>query len=168
MAEDEAVKTEEEQRMFAVEKIYLKDMSFETPNSPDVFAMEGEWKPETEIEMNWTSRKLTDVVYESVLSVTITSKIKDKTAYLVEVQQAGLFHIGGFPEADTAALLGTYCPNQLFPFAREAVTNLVSKGGFPHLLLKPVNFEAAYQEQMARAAQAQAEGGDAAQPAGAQ
>ncbi|MCB1762524.1 MAG: protein-export chaperone SecB [Gammaproteobacteria bacterium] len=146
---------EQNPRNFALQRIYVKDLSFETPNSPAVFTEA--WKPESNLNLNSSVTKLTDHTYEVVLTVTVTTKVGDKTAYLVEVQQAGVFIVQGFPEAELGPMLGVYCPNVLFPYARETVSDLVTRGSFPQLLLTPVNFDALYvqhlQEQRKKSAE---------------
>ncbi|MDJ0805214.1 MAG: protein-export chaperone SecB [Gammaproteobacteria bacterium] len=149
----EAAKQEEPKREFALQRIYTKDISFETPNSPAVF--QKEWKPESSVNLNTEVAKLSDKVFEVMLTVTITTKISDQTAYLAEVKQAGIFGINGFPEQEMGPLLGSYCPNLLFPYVREVVSDLVTKGSFPQLLLQPVNFDALYaqhQQELAKKA----------------
>ena len=150
MAENSS--SNQEAREFALQRIYVKDVSFETPSSPAIFTEE--WKPESNLNLNSGVSRLADDTYEVVLTVTVTTKVGDKTAFLVEVQQAGIFHVKGFPEKEMGAMMGAYCPNILFPYAREVVSDLVSKGSFPQLLLTPVNFDALYaqhmQEQQAR------------------
>jgi preprotein translocase subunit SecB len=151
-------KQDEQNREFALQRIYTKDISFETPNTPAVFQQE--WKPDTSVNLNTEVNKLTDTVFEVMLSVTVTTKVGDKTAYLVEVKQAGIFSITGFPDQEMGPLLGAYCPNQLFPFVREAISDIVMKGSFPQLVLQPVNFDMLYaqhQQELAKKAQAQAE-----------
>jgi preprotein translocase subunit SecB len=151
-------KQDEQNREFALQRIYTKDISFETPNTPAVFQQE--WKPDTSVNLNTEVNKLTDTVFEVTLSVTVTTKVGDKTAYLVEVKQAGIFSITGFPDQEMGPLLGAYCPNQLFPFVREAISDIVMKGSFPQLVLQPVNFDMLYaqhQQELAKKAQAQAE-----------
>lgn len=148
---------EQNQQQFAIQKIYLKDVSFESPNSPGVFS-EGEWKPEINIQLNTEARAIADNVNEVVLTVTVTAKQDDKTAFLVEVKQAGIFQMSGFPKEQMGGMLGAFCPETLFPYAREAISELVSKGGFPQLLLSPVNFNALYmQHQQQQAQKASAE-----------
>lgn len=141
-----------EAREFALQRIYVKDVSFETPNSPAIFT--AEWKPESNLNLNSGVNKLADDTYEVILTVTVTTKVGDQTAFLVEVQQAGIFHVKGFPDNEMGHMMGAYCPNILFPYAREVVSDLVNKGSFPQLLLTPVNFDALYaqhmQEQQAR------------------
>jgi preprotein translocase subunit SecB len=138
-------KTPEQQ--FAIQKIYLKDVSFESPNSPMVFT-EGEFKPEINVQINSGHTTIGTDTHEVVLSVTVTAKKDDKTAFLVEVKQAGVFAITGFAQENLAGMLGAFCPETLFPYAREAVSELVSKGGFPQLLLAPVNFNALYTQHV--------------------
>ncbi len=149
----EEAKTEEHKREFALQRIYTKDISFETPNSPAIF--QKEWKPESGVNLNTEVTKLSDAVYEVMLTVTITTKIGDQTAYLAEVKQGGIFGINGFPDQEMGPLLGSYCPNLLFPYIREVVSDLVTKGSFPQLVLQPVNFDALYaqhQQEMAKKA----------------
>ncbi|GGA89064.1 protein-export protein SecB [Neiella marina] len=150
---------------FAIQRLYIKDISFESPNAPDVF--QKEWKPEVKLDLDTKSRKLTDDAYEVVLSLTVTTNVGDEVAFLCEVQQAGIFGIGEVNEAQLAHMLGSFCPNILFPYAREAVTNLVTRGTFPQLNLAPVNFDALFasyvqkRQQEAQAAAAAASGSDA-------
>lgn len=135
-------------QQFVLQKIYLKDISFETPNSPDVFTQE--WNPDVNVELQTSGRPVAENFNEVVLTVTVTAKLGDKTAYLIEVQQAGVFTVAGFEEPQLGHMLGSYCPNILFPYAREAISDLVAKGGFPQLLLGPVNFDALYAEHLQR------------------
>lgn len=131
---------------FNIQKLYVKDISFEAPNSPEVFLKE--WKPETNVQLNTESRGLEQGVHEVVLSVTITTKSHDKTAYLVEVKQAGVFSAKGFEKDQLGQLLGSFCPNLLFPYLREVVSGLVLKGGFPDMPLAPINFDALYAQHL--------------------
>jgi len=150
--------TQENQRQFALQRIYIKDISYETPNSPAIFTEE--WKPEPNLNLNSNVSKLGDDNYEVVLTVTVTTKVGDKTAYLVEVKQAGIFSVSGFSDNEMGHMMSAYCPNILFPYAREVVSDLVSKGSFPQLLLTPVNFDALYAQhlqQMETQAEQQAE-----------
>ncbi len=141
--------SDEEEQQFAIHRIYLKDVSFETPNSPDIF--NEELKPEISIQINSSVKQLDPGLFEVVLVITVTAKQGDKTGFLVEIQQAGIFVISGFDEPQAKSLLGSYCPNTLFSFAREAISDLVTKGGFPQLLLAPINFDALYEQQVANA-----------------
>ena len=143
------------EREFGIQKIYTKDISFETPNSPGIFREE--WKPEVNLQLGNQAESLGQGVHEITLSVTVTAKLGDKTAYLAEVKQAGIFTINGYSDEEMGAMAGSFCPNILFPYAREAVSDLVTRGGFPQLLLAPVNFEALFQQHKAQAA-AQAAG----------
>ncbi len=127
-----------------IQKIYLKDVSLEAPNSPQIFTEQGE--VETQLQVGNASASMAEGIYESVLTLTVKVTVGGKTAYLVEVQQAGLFRVQGFPKEQLGPLLGIFCPNTLFPFAREAIASLISKGGFPPLLLNPMNFEAIYRQ----------------------
>lgn len=134
---------------FNILRLYLKDVSFEAPNSPAIFTQE--FKPQVNVEMSTTTRQLDESIYEAVLKVSVAAKSEDKTAFLVEIEQAGVFHIEGIDDQKLANMLETSCPRNLFPFAREAVSDLVVKGGFPQLLLSPVNFHTRQQQQSAAA-----------------
>jgi len=131
---------------FSIEKIYLKDVSFESPAAPAVFTED--WSPEINMDLNSQGQVLDNNVYEVELSITVTAKNKDKTAFLVEIKQCGIFSISGMDDANLNGMLGSFCPNILFPYAREAISDLVTKGGFPQLLLAPVNFDAIYQQHL--------------------
>lgn len=133
---------------FVIQKIFIKDVSFEAPNSPAIFTQK--WEPSVNLELGTAGRALADGVHEVVLSLTVTAKLGDKTAYLVEAHQAGVFTIRNFTEQEMGPMLGSFCPNILFPFAREAVADIVAKGGFPQLLLAPVNFDALFAQHMQR------------------
>lgn len=137
----------EEEQQFAIQKIYLKDVSFESPKSPLIFT-QGEMQPSINVQLNTSHTVIAEDIYEVVLDVTVTAKFEDSTAFLVEVKQAGIFKVSGFPQESLAGMLGAYCPESLFPFAREAISELISKGGFPQLLLAPVNFNALFNDQM--------------------
>ena len=134
------------QRAFSLQRVYVKDLSFETPSSPGIFTQE--WKPETQMNLSTQTTQVGESSFEVVLTVTLTTKVGESTAYLVEVQQAGIFGARDFPEQEMGPLLGSYCPNILFPFAREAVSDLVTRGSFPQLLLTPVNFDALFEQHM--------------------
>lgn len=140
--------------MFEFKHIYLKDVSFESPMAPGIFL---ENKPSTslDIDVKLQSRKLSDTAadYECTLLVTVTAQSDGHTVFLVELAQAGIVEIKGFSDSDTATLLNIAAPNTLFPFAREAIASLVSKGGFPQLLLKPLNFDRLYQQKLEAEAQ---------------
>jgi preprotein translocase subunit SecB len=143
---------------FGIVRIYLKDVSFETPNSPEAFRQE--FKPDIKLQLNTSVNKLEGDLFEVVLNVTVTSKLGDKTGFLVEVQQAGIFELKGYDDAQKGPILGAYCPNTLYPFAREAVSDLVAKGGFPQLLLAPIDFDALYRQKLNQA-ESQAASGQA-------
>ena len=147
---------EEKQKQIAIQKIYLKDFSFESPNSPSVFASK-EWQPKTNLNLRSAHSVAADDVHEVVLTMTVEAKHEETTLFLVEVHQAGLFLISGYAKDEFAAIVGSFCPATLFPFAREAIAGIVSKGGFPEFLLQPINFDALYAETQRQAAQ-QAEG----------
>ena len=139
-----------------MQRIYTKDISFESPGTPDVFRKQ--WQPAVNVDLNTRSNKIDDSGnFEVVLTVTVTAKMDDETAFLVEVQQAGVFMITGFEGENLRRILGTAAPNILFPYARENIDSLCVKGGFPALMLAPVNFEALYQQAVQQAAQQQGE-----------
>lgn len=145
---------------FGIQKVYVKDTSFEAPNSPGIFSEGQNWEPDINVNLNNSSNPLGNDIFEATLTLTVTAKLGDKTAFLVEVQQAGIFGIRGAGENQLGPILGSYCPNILFPYARQVISNLVSEGGFPTLLLSPINFEALYMQSMQEAGQpAAAEGG---------
>ncbi|CAH0534656.1 Protein-export protein SecB [Vibrio stylophorae] len=154
----EAATQEAPQTPFQIQRVYLKDVSFEAPNSPEVF--QKEWKPEMNLDLDSQSRELGEDVYEVVLRVTVTVKNDGDTAFLCEVQQAGIFTAKMEPQ-QLAHCLGAFCPNILFPYARETVASLVNKGSFPQLNLAPVNFDALFmnfmQQQAAKQAQEEAQ-----------
>jgi preprotein translocase subunit SecB len=136
---------------FSIQRIYTKDISFETPNSPEIFKKE--WKPEVQLDLDTRSTKIEEGLYEVVLAVTVTAKIGEETAFLCEVQQAGIFTIGEMPEPNKAHMMGSFCPNTLFPYARETISNLVNRGTFPSLNLAPVNFDAIFAAYLQKRAQ---------------
>ncbi|GAC16086.1 protein-export chaperone SecB [Aliiglaciecola lipolytica] len=138
---------------FAIQRVYTKDISFETPNSPAIFKKE--WKPEIKLDLDTKTSELEANLYEVVLSVTVTANLGEETAFLCEVQQAGIFMVGEMPEANKAHTLGSFCPNTLFPYARETISNLVNRGTFPPLNLAPVNFDAIFAAYMQKRAQEQ-------------
>lgn len=154
MAENEqnAASQEEQGPQFAVQRVYIKDASFEAPNSPEIFM--SPWQPEVGLEMNTQTAQLGDNAFEVTLTLTVTVKNEDKTAFLVELQQAGIFSIAGLGEQEMHHTLGAFCPSILFPYAREAIDAMVVKASFPALMLAPVNFDALYAQQMAQQQQA--------------
>ena len=131
---------------FNIQRVYVKDISFECPNSPTVFKKD--WAPEISMDIDTKSTKLEDNVYEVVLSLTTTAKVGEDVAFLCEVQQAGIFSVGELEATQMAHCLNAFCPNILFPYAREAVASLVTRGTFPQLNLAPVNFDALFQQAM--------------------
>lgn len=141
---DNAEQTPE--RIFHIQRVYVKDISFETPNSPLVFTQE--WKPEINVGLNSTVTDLGNDHVEVVIEVSVTAKQNDKTNFHVEVQQAGIFAVKGFAEQEREQLLGIAAPNALFPYAREAVSDLVSRGSFPQFVLAPISFEAIYAQKL--------------------
>ena len=140
---------------FTVEKIYVKDVSFEVPGAPAIFTENVQ--PELQLNLNQRVQRLGENAFEVVLGVTLTCKAGDKTAYVAEVQQAGIFLIKGLDAASMSHTLGAFCPNILFPYAREALDSLVTRGSFPALMLAPVNFDALYAQELQRQQQAQGE-----------
>jgi len=133
------------QPTFAIEKIYLKDLSVEVPNAPEVF-LERE-APTVDVNIGSNARAVQDGLYEVVLTVTITAKIKDKTLFLAEAAQAGVFQIRNVPQQDLGPLLGIACPNTLFPYVRETISAVTSRAGFTPVVLAPMSFESIYQQQ---------------------
>ncbi|RUR09279.1 protein-export chaperone SecB [Legionella sp. km772] len=132
---------------FMIQRVYLKDLSYETPNTPAVFQQQ--WEPELNLDLNTTYSKLEPGVYEVVLSITATVINNKATAFLVEVKQAGIFTIQNAPENQLDHLINSFCPNILFPYAREAITSQVIRGSFPQLVLAPINFDALYMQKLA-------------------
>lgn len=132
----------------SLQKVYIKDASFEVPGAPQIFQEQGQ--PQVQLNLSQQVGTLAENIYEVVLTVTVTCKLADKTAYLAEVQQAGVFGMNGFDAGNRDAVLATYCPNVLYPYARQVVSDLIQNGGFPPFLLQPINFEALYAEQMRR------------------
>ncbi len=145
-ADEQAPKTH-----FSIQKIYVKDVSFESPDTPKAFSFT-KWEPKIELNLNNSHTSIDENLYEAVLTITATVRHQEKTAFLVEVQQAGIFAVAGFNENEEKYLLGSQCMNILFPFARETISDLTTRGGFPPLLLSPVNFDALYQQHMQKQA----------------
>ncbi len=150
MAEEQATGTAEQsapiEQQFIIERIYLKDASFESPNSPAIFTEE--WNPDTNLQLNTEVTPIADNHYEVVLLITVTVKSDNKTAFLVEVAQAGVFQIIGYDSDQLNHLLASYCPSNLYPYAREAIASLISKGSFPEMHLSPINFDALYAQRL--------------------
>jgi len=141
--------SEAEQPVFTIEKIYVKDLSVEVPGAPQVFLQGGE--PQLEVQLNHKAQSIDGVLFDVALTVTVSARSGDKTLFLVEVVQSGIFQLRGIPEADLGPVLGVVCPNVLFPYARETISDTVNRAGFPPVLLAPVNFDVLYQQQMAAA-----------------
>jgi len=140
--------TEQAEQQFAIQKIYIRDLSFESPNAPGIFT--GEWQPEVNLDLHTQANPLEEGVFHVDLALTVTVRNQDRTAFLVEVHQCGIFNLNGFDDQQMGHMLGSFCPNILFPYAREAISDLVTKGGFPPLLLAPVNFDALYAQHLAQ------------------
>jgi preprotein translocase subunit SecB len=144
-----------DQPLFGIEKIYIKDISLELPNAPQVFFERD--APQVEVSMhNEATRMTQEALYHVLLTVTVTAKIQDRTVFLVEVAQGGIFQIRNVPQPELDAVLGTLCPNTLLPYAREAVANVVQRAGFPPVTLQHMNFDAIYQQRLQQQAQEQA------------
>lgn len=140
------------QPQLVLQKIYVKDVSYEAPNAPQIFQEVGETDQQPQVQLNLGQKALDlgNDLYEVVLSLTLTCMLGERTAYLAEVQQAGVFGIAGFSEEDHAGIINSYCPNLLFPYARQVLSSLVLEGGFPPFLLQPINFDALFAEQQRR------------------
>jgi preprotein translocase subunit SecB len=149
-----------DQAQFTIQKIYVRDVSFEVPGAPQIFNEPGQ--PNLELNLNQKVGRVAEGVFEVALGITLTCKLGEKTVYLAEVEQAGLFGLAGFDDRTLDMMLGTYCPNVLFPYARQAIGDLVAQGGFPPFYLQPINFEALYAEGLRRRAEA-GQGGSAAE-----
>ena len=139
--------SEQQQPVFAIEKIYVKDLSLEIPNAPNIFLERD--TPEIILQLGTKSQGIGEGLYEVLLTATVTAKIKDKNMFLVEAQQAGIFRIRNIPAGEIDPVLGIGCPNILFPYLREVVSDIVTRAGFPPVILNPVNFEAIYQQKNA-------------------
>lgn len=134
------------QHEFGIHRIYTKDISYEAPHTPEIFNLE--WNPKVDLTLHSDTKKLAETIYKVVLQVTTTVKLKEKTAFLIEIKQAGIFTLKGFKPEQLDQMLGSFCPNILFPYARELVSETVTRGNFPPLYLSPINFDAFYQEQL--------------------
>jgi len=144
------------EKRLSITKIYLKDFSFESPQSPGIFR-KGDWQPQTNLNLRSSHTSVEGDHHEIVLTITIEAKEDDKTCFLIELQQAGLFEVAGYEGDELQAIVGSFCPNILFPYARESIASLIQKGGFPEFVLQPINFDALYmqskQQQMAATAE---------------
>lgn len=146
MTTDAQALPENTEAQFMIQRIYVKDLSFETRNTPAVFQQP--WNPELSLNLQVENHKLEENVYDVVLTVTATVKNQDEIAFLVEIKQAGIFTIMGTPPEQLHHLLGSFCPSLLFPYAREAISSEVTRGSFPQLVLSPINFDMLYMQQM--------------------
>lgn len=146
--------TEANTPQFEIQRIFLKDLSFEAPNTPHTFVEE--WKPEVSLNLETKSNRMQDSVHEVVLSITATVNTDKKTAFLIEVHMGGVFLIKNVPNDQLHQMLGSFCPNILFPYAREVVSDVVVRGGFPQLILAPVNFDSLYQQHIEKQGEAKA------------
>jgi preprotein translocase subunit SecB len=151
MADEISNGTADAGAQLSLQKVYIKDVSFEVPGAPQIFQDQGQ--PQIQLNLSQQIGALAENVYEVVLTVTVTCKLAEKTAYLAEVQQAGVFGMSGFDNQNRDAVLATYCPNVLFPYARQIVSDLIQNGGFPPFLMQPINFEALFAEQARRKAE---------------
>lgn len=141
---------------FAIQRLYLKDVSFESPNSPTIF--QKQWQPQVNLDLNTSNDKLSENQHEVVLSLTVTAKVDEQVAFIIEVQQAGVFFLQGLTDEQLGHTLGAYCPNVLFPYAREVIDALAVKGSYPALMLQPVNFDALYAQALEQQQQQEGEG----------
>lgn len=139
--------TNAKEQFFEIIKIYTKNISFESPNTLEMF-QKMDWKPQVHLDMNTKVNDAKDNTQEVILTLTVTAKVDDKVAFLAEVEQAGLFEISGFAKEDMKHMLGSFCPNILFPYGREVISSLISRGGFPPLYLAPINFDMLYQHHL--------------------
>ena len=155
MSEETQASAAPAQPAFSIEKIYVKDASLEIPGAPSIF-LERE-SPQIEIQLSTAGSNVAEGIYDATITATITAKLGERTMFLVEVSQGGVFRIVNVPEAELAPILGIACPNILFPYLRETVSDLTVRAGFPPVLLNPVNFEALYAQSAAARAQAQTE-----------
>ena len=142
----EANQPEQDLQQFIIQRLYIKNSSFETTQTPAIF--QKKWEPELNLELNTNHTELEANTYEVTLTVTATVKNKEETAFLVEVQQAGVFTVNGPDAEQLNHILGSFCPSILFPYVRETVSSLVTKGSFPPLVLSPINFDALYMQKM--------------------
>lgn len=155
----EAAATEDQQNLpqVAIQRIYVKDISFEAPNLPELFSVE--YKPQIKLEMNSKSRTVADDNYEVILTVSVKAEIEEKTVFLVEVQQAGIFFVKNVTEPQLQHTLSVMAPETLYPYIRETIASLIGKTGFPSVQLAPVNFQALFMQKVQQAQQDQAAGG---------
>ena len=148
-------KQAENEKRLSIAKVYIKDFSFESPQSPTIFSTK-DWSPQTNLNLRSTHTDVENNLHEVVLTITVDAKEGEQTVFLVELQQAGLFEVVGYSKEELGAIVGSFCPNMLFPYAREAIAGAIQKGGFPEFVLQPINFDALYlqaQQQQAAAAE---------------
>ena len=140
---------DQQEKRLSVAKVYVKDFSFESPQTPAIFNTQ-DWSPNTNLNLRSSHTPVSDSLHEVVLTLTVDAKGKedDKTIFLVELQQAGLFEISGYDKEEMGVVIGSFCPNVLFPYARESIASTIQKGGFPEFVLQPINFDALYQQSL--------------------
>ena len=148
-AEKRGEAADENQKRISIVKIYVKDFSFESPKAPAIFNS-GEWSPKTNLNLRSSHNQIDDNLHEVVLTITVDAKEDDETIFLVELHQAGLFDVAGYTEDEQGAIIGSFCPNILFPYARESIASIIQKGGFPEFVLQPINFDALYMQSKAQ------------------
>ena len=158
MQEDTMAEEQKADKQISIQKIYVKDFSFESPNSPTVFTA-GEWSPKTNLNLRSSHTQGENDQSEVVLTITVETKHEDKTLFLIELHQAGLFQISGYNKEEFGLVVGSFCPNILFPYARESISGIISKGGFPEFLLQPINFDALYAQSQQQQRDAQGTSG---------
>ena len=146
-----AEQAQQNEQTFGIQRLYLLDSSFESPNAPEIF--QTEWNPELNLDLSTKSKELGDDVHQVDLKVTATVKVADKVAFIAEVTYAGIFIVQKFEDEVKKQMLGSFCPNILYPYIRTIITNMVMEGGFPNLYLAPVNFDALYMQQQEQAVQ---------------
>ena len=146
---------QEKEKIFVLRRIYIKDVSFESPRAPYIFNTE--WRPKIDMQINNSHRQIEENIYESSLKITVTGKLEEKTSFLIEIIQAGLFHIVNMNTKEKKNVLEILCPTTLFPYAREHIDNLLSRASFPALMLAPINFEALYRKAREQGTQAKEE-----------
>ena len=139
-------KTENQEIQFSIQKIYTKDISFESPQSPEIFRKD--WKPDVNLELSTKTKALAEDTYEVIVDATATVTMEKEVVFLVEVQQAGIFGVANISKDQLGPMLGSYCPSILFPYLREVISDIVTRGGFPQLLLAPVNFDNLYAQHL--------------------
>lgn len=144
----------EQGKQISIQKIYTKDFSFESPHAPKVFT-KPDWEPKTNLNLRSNHTPIGENNHEVVLTLTVETKHEEQTLFLVELHQAGIFHITGYEGEELAAIMGSFCPNVLFPYARETIASMIVKGGFPEFVLQPINFDALYTQSLKQTADAQ-------------